>query len=90
MPGEIILKGGKLYMVALWETHPYALEMQVCLPKLLAHFGNPELLGEIPVISNLGMREFRPKVKPECKPGEDRPAVVFEKRQTLLDGMPRL
>lgn len=41
MPGEIILKGEKLYMVALWETHPYAPEMQVCLPKLLAHFGNP-------------------------------------------------
>lgn len=41
MPGEIMLKGGKLHMVALWETHPYAPEMQVCLPKLLAHFGNP-------------------------------------------------
>ncbi len=41
LPGEILRKGDQLYMVALWETHPYAAEMQVCLAKLLAHFGNP-------------------------------------------------
>ncbi len=41
MPGEFVLKGGKLRMVALWETHPCAPEMQVSLPKLLKHFGNP-------------------------------------------------
>ncbi|MGB8645286.1 MAG: transposase [Anaerolineae bacterium] len=41
LPGEIRVKGDKLHMVALWETHPYAAEMQVCLLKLLAHFGNP-------------------------------------------------
>ncbi len=41
MPGEVVLKGGKLQMVALHETHPYAAEMVVCLTKLLAHFGNP-------------------------------------------------
>ncbi len=41
MPGEIVMKGGKLHMVSLWESHPYALEMQACLLKLLEHFGNP-------------------------------------------------
>jgi len=41
IPGEVVLKGGKLHMVALRETHPYAAEMVVCLTKLLAHFGNP-------------------------------------------------
>jgi hypothetical protein len=41
IPGEVVLKGGKLHMVALRESHPYAAEMAVCLTKLLAHFGNP-------------------------------------------------
>ena len=41
LPGEIMLTGDQLHRVALWETHPYATEMQVCLSKLLAHFGNP-------------------------------------------------
>lgn len=41
IPGEVVLKGGRLHMVALRETHPYAAEMVVCLTKLMAHFGNP-------------------------------------------------
>ncbi|MGB8647926.1 MAG: hypothetical protein WCF84_22015 [Anaerolineae bacterium] len=41
IPGEVVLKGNQLLMVALRETHPYAAEMVVCLTKLLAHFGNP-------------------------------------------------
>jgi hypothetical protein len=41
IPGDVVLKGGKLHMVALRESHPYAAEMAVCLTKLLAHFGNP-------------------------------------------------
>ncbi len=41
IPGEVVLKGGRLHMVALRESHPYAAEMVVCLTKLLAHFGNP-------------------------------------------------
>jgi hypothetical protein len=41
IPGEVVLKGGKLQMVALRESHPYAAEMAVCLTNLLAHFGNP-------------------------------------------------
>jgi hypothetical protein len=39
MPGEIIIKGGQLQMVALRESHPYAVEMAACLAKLLEKFG---------------------------------------------------
>ena len=63
IPGEVVLKGGRLHMVALRETHPYAAEMVVCLTKLLAHFGNPSLAGEIPGIPKYKRREFRPKVE---------------------------
>ena len=41
MPGEIVIKGDRLQMVSLWDTHPYAADMQKCLVKLLEHFGNP-------------------------------------------------
>jgi len=41
VPGEVISKGGKLQMVALRESHPYAADLAICLAKLLAHFGNP-------------------------------------------------
>jgi hypothetical protein len=41
LPGEVVFKGGQLQMVALRETHPYALEMAACLAKLLEKFGNP-------------------------------------------------
>lgn len=41
IPGQVVIKGGRLEMVALRETHPYATEMVVCLTKLLDHFGNP-------------------------------------------------
>jgi hypothetical protein len=41
MPGEIVIKGGKLQMVSLWDTHPYAPEMRTCVLKLLDYFGNP-------------------------------------------------
>jgi hypothetical protein len=39
VPGDIILKGGQLQMVALRESHPYAAEMASCLAKLLEKFG---------------------------------------------------
>ncbi len=39
MPGEVVLKGDQLQMVALRESHPYASEMAVCLTKLLKKFG---------------------------------------------------
>lgn len=39
IPGEVIIKGGQLHMVALRESHPYAAEMTVCLAKVLQHFG---------------------------------------------------
>jgi hypothetical protein len=41
VPGELILKGDKLQMVALRESHPYAQDLALCLAKLLSHFGNP-------------------------------------------------
>jgi Transposase DDE domain group 1 len=41
VPGELILKGDKLQMVALRESHPYAADLALCLAKLLTHFGNP-------------------------------------------------
>lgn len=41
IPGEVVLKGAQLQMVALRESHPYALEMTSCLAKLLEKFGNP-------------------------------------------------
>ena len=41
VPGEIVFKGDKLHMVALRESHPYAVDLAVCLGKLLANFGNP-------------------------------------------------
>jgi hypothetical protein len=41
VPGELILKGDKLQMVALRESHPYAQDLALCLAKLLTHFGNP-------------------------------------------------
>ena len=41
MPGEIVIKGGKLQMVSLWDTHPYAPEMQTCVLKLLDYFAKP-------------------------------------------------
>lgn len=40
MPGEVVMKGGQLQMVALRESHPYALEMTTCLAKLLEKFGS--------------------------------------------------
>jgi hypothetical protein len=39
LPGEIVIKGDQLQMVALRESHPYALEMTTCLVKLLEKFG---------------------------------------------------
>lgn len=39
VPGEIIIKGGQLQMVALRESHPYAIAMAPCLAKLLEKFG---------------------------------------------------
>ncbi len=41
IPGQVFFKGGRLHMVALRETHPYAAEMVICLTKLLQYFGNP-------------------------------------------------
>lgn len=41
IPGRIELKDGKLYKVALLETHPYAVPMQVALGNLLDLFENP-------------------------------------------------
>jgi hypothetical protein len=41
VPDELILKGDKLHMVVLRESHPYAQELALCLAKLLAYFGNP-------------------------------------------------
>jgi len=39
VPGEIVIKGDQLHMVALRESHPYAAEMALCLAKLLKKFG---------------------------------------------------
>ena len=39
LPGEVVIKGDQLQMVALRESHPYALEMTTCLVKLLEKFG---------------------------------------------------
>lgn len=41
VPGEVLLKGDRLQMVALRESHPYAQELALCLAKLLTYFGNP-------------------------------------------------
>ena len=41
VPGELILKGDKLQMVALRESPPSATDLALCLAKLLAHFGKP-------------------------------------------------
>lgn len=39
IPGDVVIRDDHLYMVALRETHPYALEMVPCLTKLLENFG---------------------------------------------------
>jgi hypothetical protein len=39
VPGEVVIRGGQLQMVALRESHPYASELTVCLAKLLEKFG---------------------------------------------------
>ena len=39
VPGEVVIKGDQLQMVALRESHPYAAEMALCLAKLLKKFG---------------------------------------------------
>jgi len=39
LPGEVLIKGGQLQMVALRESHPYATDMVVCLAQLLENFG---------------------------------------------------
>jgi hypothetical protein len=39
IPGEVVIKGAQLQMVALRESHPYAAEMALCLAKLLEKFG---------------------------------------------------
>jgi hypothetical protein len=38
IPGQLVFEEGRLTKVALWQTHPYAEEMQVCLHKLLKTF----------------------------------------------------
>ena len=62
VPGELILKGDKLQMVALRESPPSATDLALCLAKLLAHFGNPWLLGKIQASPILENPVFRPKV----------------------------
>lgn len=39
IPGQLFFEDGRLTKVALWQTHPYAAEMQICLQKLLRTFG---------------------------------------------------
>ncbi len=39
IPGEVIIKGDQLQMVALRQSHPYATEMALCLAQLLEKFG---------------------------------------------------
>lgn len=39
VPGEVVIKGAQLQMVALRESHPYAAELAPCLAKLLEKFG---------------------------------------------------
>jgi hypothetical protein len=38
IPGRVVLDGPHLTKVALWETHPYAPQMQRCLHNLLRTF----------------------------------------------------
>ncbi len=38
IPGQLFFEEGRLTKVALWQTHPYAEEMQLCLHKLLKTF----------------------------------------------------
>ena len=38
IPGQLVFEDGRLTKVALWETHPYADEMRLCLYKLLKTF----------------------------------------------------
>jgi hypothetical protein len=38
IPGQLFFEEGRLAKVALWQTHPYAPEMQLCLKKLLKLF----------------------------------------------------
>jgi hypothetical protein len=38
IPGQLFFEEGRLTKVALWQTHPYAAEMQLCLQKLLKTF----------------------------------------------------
>jgi hypothetical protein len=38
IPGQLFFEHGRLTKVALWETHPYAEEMMLCLQKLLKTF----------------------------------------------------
>jgi len=38
IPGQLFFEDGRLAKVALWQTHPYAEDMQFCLHKLLKTF----------------------------------------------------
>lgn len=38
IPGQLVFENGRLTKVALWETHPYADEMRLCLQNLLKTF----------------------------------------------------
>jgi len=38
IPGQLVFVDGRLAKVALWETHPYAREMRLCLHNLLKTF----------------------------------------------------
>ena len=38
IPGQLFFEEGRLVKVALWQTHPYADEMRLCLQKLLHTF----------------------------------------------------
>lgn len=38
IPGQVIMEDGRLQKVALWQTHPYAEDMRLCLQKLLETF----------------------------------------------------
>lgn len=38
IPGQVVIEGGRLTKVTLWQSHPYASEMRLCLENLLKTF----------------------------------------------------
>jgi len=60
IPGEVVIKGDQLQMVALRESHPYAAEMALCLAKL-QEFWDRLIFGRNFGVPYFGIARISPK-----------------------------